>query len=421
MKYLSVNDFSCVREAHLEIDRLMVIIGPQASGKSILCKLYYFFISIILEQRASLYERASFEEYKEQVKEKFMEWFPPAAWGEGKFCIQFQAGEFEIKLNRTSYRGGTQDNFKIKLPEIVEAKYNLALANIVAMYKRSEETEDEFQIGFRADEVITAYIKGQMGDEYIATQTFIPAGRSFFTSIGKAMAFFEHGRMLDPIILQFGRTFANVKENKGRVALGTTAEMRRAAESTAKAMIRIFGGRLKIERDKEYVVADDGRHVPLPSLSSGQQELLPLLVVLPWLSGRPNARRMLYIEEPEAHLFPEAQSDLVEVLTDIVNRAKSTSLVVTTHSPYVLSKINNLVKAGILFEEHGPGIREALSQVIPSSVWINPNTITAYAIVDGVVRDIRDESGLIDADYLDQVSGEISKEFMGLLKLEAML
>lgn len=50
--------------------------------------------------------------------------------------------------------------------------------------------------------------------------------------------------------------------------------------------------------------------------------------------------------------------------------------------------------------------------------WVLPKQVNAYAIIDGQLKNIIDKYGLIAADYLDDVSGDISKEFSKLLAIE---
>jgi len=127
----------------------------------------------------------------------------------------------------------------------------------------------------------------------------------------------------------------------------------------------------------------------------------------------------MYIEEPEAHLFPRAQGSLVELMGALVRvRSHMQDLLLTTHSPYVLAKINNLIKAGIVAANGGPVALADIQKVLASRCWLKPNTASAYAIIDGVVTSILDESGLIAADYLDEVSGDIAEEFDQLLTIE---
>jgi AAA ATPase domain len=149
-----------------------------------------------------------------------------------------------------------------------------------------------------------------------------------------------------------------------------------------------------------------------------------LVVALRAVAGRSTRldqtppRHLLYIEEPEAHLFPSAQSLLVQGLVSMSREGKGQRLLLTTHSPYVLAKINNLIKAGGLEATLDDAKHPALSRIVPKRARIAPGDAHAYAIVDGELRSIIDEDGLIAADYLDDVSGQIGAEFSRLLQLE---
>ncbi len=43
MRTLTVKNFSVINEAKLEFGKITVLIGPQSSGKSLLCKLAFLF------------------------------------------------------------------------------------------------------------------------------------------------------------------------------------------------------------------------------------------------------------------------------------------------------------------------------------------------------------------------------------------
>ncbi len=43
VRTLTVKNFSVIKEAKLEFAKITVLIGPQASGKSLLCRLAFFF------------------------------------------------------------------------------------------------------------------------------------------------------------------------------------------------------------------------------------------------------------------------------------------------------------------------------------------------------------------------------------------
>ncbi len=95
------------------------------------------------------------------------------------------------------------------------------------------------------------------------------------------------------------------------------------------------------------------------------------------------------------------------------------NLVVTTHSPYILTSINNLLQAGKLYRRR-PGTKPRpakafeLSKIVPS--WFDPDEVSFYALEGGSATSIMDpETELIDAAMIDQVSADIAIEFDKLL------
>jgi predicted ATPase len=137
--------------------------------------------------------------------------------------------------------------------------------------------------------------------------------------------------------------------------------------------------------------------------------------------GRPprRARELVYIEEPEAHLFPSAQSLLMEFLIGSVTSGQNPrSLIITTHSPYIMGKINVFLKAGHLSRRKKRN--QDINQIVPRECWLSDNQLSAFAINDGQLIDIMDrEDHLIDGRYLDQISEDISRDFSKLLLIES--
>lgn len=419
MQKISIKDFSCIKSATLELAPLTLVIGPQASGKSVLSKLIYFCTNIISDyHRFSIEYELSFEGLERRIASDFAEWFPVSAWGDKRFVICFELGKFNMQITRIGKSGKVRVKF---CTEFVEFYRETKEFHSIALKKASAKKEfDDFELSWELRARVTTMLRKWLGQEFVGNQLFIPAGRSFFTSVGKALVAFEHSGILDPITLEFGRRFSALRERQSRRAPNSGME----TTSLARMLFSdILGGHLKTEGGKEYIQTGDGRLIPFSALSSGQQELLPLAVaiqaILPSMTPRAIGvmlqRRAIYIEEPEAHLFPRAQNKLVEILATLVAKRRNTNMLLTTHSPYVLAKFNNLIKAGAL------GRKESAKQVngvIPEMSWLRPKSVNAFAIIDGKLTGIMDESGLIAADYLDEVSGDIAKEFSQLLAIE---
>ena len=403
----------------MEIEQLTLIIGPQASGKSVLCKLTYFLIDCAQLQHTSITRRENFERFTADLKARFIDWFPVAAWGNKRFKIKFSAGDYCIEIARKTYGGKVSDDFRVKFSKEFQNQYELLLSDVHKVSEKAKTSSIRHSIEFDWElrETIAKSLKRLMGKDCVSNQAFVPAGRSFFTSIGKAIAAFEQGRVLDPLILRFGRLYTAYKDRSFFYREEKAAEVSRR-KAIEQSFAELLGGKVERDGDKEFVLTEDGRKVPFSALSSGQQELLPLVAFLPWLySG--GAERLCYIEEPEAHLFPAAQSKLIESLVSACNSSTiDASLVLTTHSPYVLTKVNNLLKAGSISKRLPESKRKELETIIGRRAWVMASEVRAYAIRDGKLFSILDSDGLIDADYLDGVSGHMAEEFSRLLQLE---
>lgn len=423
MPTLTVKDFSCIDHASVDLSRLTILIGPQGSGKSVISKLFFFFQSMLLGNVDTGQPIVSSSELKENIDDQFRRWFPESAWGNSRFCISYESGPISITITRDRpykvQRSTFQIDFSKSLEKLLRDLQNTyrELVESFSAERSSIGRRIDFRISYQLSVHYASLLKTLLKDSYIEDQLFIPAGRSFFTSVGKAIAVFEHSNSLDPVTLDFGRTWASIRDTR----YNDYSELLKS-DANNNRMQSVFGGTITVEKDQEYILSDDGRKIPFSSLSSGQQELLPL-----WLgvesffnvSSRDGSGALLYIEEPEAHLFPAAQSEIIEYLVNKVTSDKyKRNMFITTHSPYVLSKLNNLILAGKIFNE-GKVSQGKLKRVLDKSSWISPGWVSAYAIDGRNVVSVIDSDGLIDAEYMDRISSDIFEEFSALVDLEA--
>ena len=132
-----------------------------------------------------------------------------------------------------------------------------------------------------------------------------------------------------------------------------------------------------------------------------------LLILLSVLNSKTSTT--IIFEEPEAHLFPKDQQRLVELLIYILNHTQSGNrLIITTHSPYILSVLNNLIYAGKL-----------KSKSIDENLYLHFENISAYSLSNNKAKSILNkENNLIDANYIDDVSNDIANIFDKLLDEE---
>lgn len=121
------------------------------------------------------------------------------------------------------------------------------------------------------------------------------------------------------------------------------------------------------------------------------------------------------VEEPELNLYPESQNLLIQELVGLNNSNKFNKLLITTHSPYVLTTLNNLLYASQVAKLES----EKVENIIPKEYWISSESLRAYEMRDGKIENIFDEElHMIKAEEIDRISCKINKQFDELIEIE---
>lgn len=122
---------------------------------------------------------------------------------------------------------------------------------------------------------------------------------------------------------------------------------------------------------------------------------------------------LIFIEELEQNLFPESQFALVRSLVKSIKKASdrtgmNSRVVLTTHSPYVLTSLNFLMKSAVAMEKDA----NATTRIVPDDEILPTSYYSAYWIgKDGHLEDIIDhEYGFIMGDRLDEISDVMAVE-----------
>jgi hypothetical protein len=330
------------------------------------------------------------------LQDKFESFFPRAYWQDHEFHIEYQCEAetwFKIAKEENQELRISSDLAFLKVPQ-----------NIQQTIQRSIERDN---IREKMKEILEK-VTGPSKYTFM-NNIFIPAGRSFFSLLQKNIfIFLRTMNTTDPFLLEFGMFYEKIKQ----IECGIPPE----AQTLIYAVLK--GDYMYKEK---LLLHDGGRKIPLELLSSGQQEALPLALILAYiLALRPQARDFtVYIEEPEAHLFPEAQEQIARLISFVQhNSAQKTGFVITTHSPYMLTAFNNLIMAGNIVKQN-PECKEAVCKIIPESMHIDIDRFSAYFLADGkAVSIINRENNLIDAETIDGVSESIGETFGKLLDIE---
>lgn len=182
----------------------------------------------------------------------------------------------------------------------------------------------------------------------------------------------------------------------------------------------------------DVLMREDGSETPAFYASSGIQSVMPMDVMTNYVTSQAGEkaalsmhdrneiekeddgysfRRLeyqsaqLFIEEPEQNLYPESQKlvlmSIVRSLKQALARGSERSMVMlTTHSPYILSVVNVLLAAAIVSE------KGKQQKVVEEDCVLQSNAISGYYIDEkGVFQNILDkEVPMLSGNDLDGVS-----------------
>lgn len=411
---LSISNFAGLDKISIEFKKLNVFIGPQASGKSITIKLAYFFKDMFTDLINSISKNENLNTFKSSQVDKFIKFFPKKSWKTDGFKITYVLRDgISICIKKDGDKKPKIDFSKELLSSITKVK-----SEYKSLHKKYDQDSGKMLFSRRMeleDKLSKEFFKYINKDEdlFNGGQFFIPAGRSFFSNLQESIfSFLKDNTILDPFLIEFGSNyeiFKNVFYKRDKVI----------SDDVTNIINSVLSSEYKREKNIDSLVHKDNRVVNLSNASSGQQEILPLIIILRVLIGDrirlgKNDKSSIYIEEPEAHLFPSAQKAIVRLLAILCNIGRY-QVFITTHSPYLLSSINNHFIAGAISADR----IEDVYKIIPRGEILYANDSTAYSLKNGKCESlISEDDGLILADVLDNVSNDIVTDFDRLLDLK---
>lgn len=426
---LYIKNFLGIQEAEITLNRLNLFIGPQARGKSVIVKLLYFFKAKFIDAFLdSIVNQQSKRALLVKVADEFEVIFPKAYWG-GAFSIVYTYGLLKIEV---AGAGSTKAKLSVGYSEwLLKLQKDLKKLYQTSLLKAEQEQEvSEFsqhiEIGFRYTDGFNAVINKVSSSDYahlFTRQVFIPASRTFFANLQKNIfSFLANNIEIDPFLKEFGSVYEQSKRIYSMPFLGIL-EKSEARKEIRVLLEKIVSGRYEQESEQDWIVGARGR-VNLANASSGQQEALPMLVVLsimPFFPSRLGSRKQpsgFYIEEPEAHLFPASQKQFISLLALLAN-AKPHQFFITTHSPYLLTALNNCILAASAWQSADENKREDIEKLMPNRYHVRYEDVAAWTVTEqGTVQSILDpEARLIGANLLDSVSQEFEGTTNALLDL----
>lgn len=110
---------------------------------------------------------------------------------------------------------------------------------------------------------------------------------------------------------------------------------------------KLSDGEIVLENGSVFLQFESGEKNPVSAAASSVKELMPFLLMLQ--NGKIRQYNSLLFEEPEAHVHPKKQFLLMDMLARCCN--KGMLIQMTTHSDYLLGRMNQLLVLGKIREK----------------------------------------------------------------------
>ena len=407
-----IHNFGPVKEADIETKRYTIFIGQTSTGKSVAAKL----ISIANDPDFLMLANNDYEGFVKLLARYNIDFVinkdteikiirEQATWIIRKNSMEMQGQLDEVWNMIHSLEVENNEVFLNTFKDILNGDDKFDVKSIMPML---DSTVDTFANRENID--LRNISESQLKMLYlVATRIFvnssspvyIPAERiliSIFTN--SIFSLLQSGASIPESIKRFGSRY---EEAKGK---------------TKQIDIDFMNIVVKFSKEKDTIhLEDDDLDIDFSQASSGMQSIIPMWSV--FCNTLNDFERTIVVEEPELNLFPTLQVALIHKMSEKINASKA-NLVLTSHSPYILSVFDNLIYAKDVYDRADDQRKEKVAALVNADAMISFDDVAAYSFDDnGIVTYINDaETRSTGAYALDAASTETANVFNELLAID---
>ena len=387
-EFLIIKNFGPITNIEIELKKINIFIGEQGVGKSTVAKLYscmqdLYLHTLILSKSEPDKIKETFKRYGIHTyfnDDTYIEFHTSS-----NFIVIYERGEFRISHL-------TYDELEMKFYVINSVmksiKHSLDAAGIQlnADFENLPEKEREIMIS------------------NLRTSLYLPAERSFAGCVSTSLTSLILADVPLPKMLLEYLSFFEKAKNEYR-----------------EYKVPFLNLTFKATNNEDKILIGD-KEIDFKYCSSGIQSIVPMLMIMDYCMKQ-DYFNCFALEEPELNLFPTNQLELIRFIISKVNQEKGIEkLIITTHSPYILSILNVSILAGKIVAMN-PQMAKEISSILKPEFHLQVSEVEVFSLGKQINGENECESifdsstGLIKANYLDAVSSIISADFNRLNRM----
>lgn len=380
---LEIKNFGAINELAIELNKLVIFIGSQGTGKSTIAKLLTVFNDMFWLHTLAKKEDVM-KEFATLGISNYFKSDSYIRYTDNNYTIIYQDGEFTLSI----------DGVEEEIHEMFI--YQMMVSSVSSILKKSGVADTEEEVDKYMNENI-ALLRANF-----RTLCYIPTERNMIGILSKSLA--------------------NIMLNK--IPLSMTLLEYLALYEKAQAQFPTYsqsfiGVSYSSEKGDANICVDKStdKWLKLSECSSGIQSTLPMLMILDYAYAV-NCFDRFVIEEPEINLFPKNQYELTKEIVYHCSK-NNNQFILNTHSPYLLTSLNVLIMAAKLGKNEK--YTELVEEIVPSKYWIDCEYVSVFSLDEGdgeYCKNIMNpRTGLISGNPLDSASEYINSDFSRLYQL----
>ena len=396
---LTIKNFGPINDIRLELKKFNVVIGENATGKSTIAKViavcrYFSYIAgnnptTLSESSSPFFQGLSAWDLKEFLKK---DTYINYECNDYSFKVERKKAFYTVKDKDDSINFTTDNESWVITPKGKSTRFNNLLNELKKIQTINIDQINDPGLNWT---IPTSFYQNDVA-AVLDNPFYLPTERGLQSifSLGKNSIQY----IADSLFNQLANLDLVARNFKNETLI----------EPLDISYKNIDGrGYIKKSSEEEFYSLNNG--------ASGYQSTIPIVLVVKYYNESRKKKKTFLIEEAELNLFPKAQKELVDYLVaNTVNLGSQVLL--TTHSPYILTALNNLMYA----YEVGKTYHDKVEREIKAKYWLNSEDISVYSLTsEGTCEDILDrEEKLIKAEKIDEVSGFLNEQFDALLNIE---
>lgn len=390
---IQIRRLGLIRDSEITIKPMMIFSGDSGLGKTYTALLsnYIFELmtspvrlnKIFKDNSISLPELLPKEHSEEETfitieMADFVSWINKDAIDYLGYMLNYRTLDADVSIvlpittSKLSYRYTYRDE-GISSEEQKKLVIHLNNSLSYTMSDVSENVDDESKLAY-----LTRYylIQQIMGDfKALRSNYIMPPSRGAILT--------EEVNGKTGLYIEFINKFKDINTAK--------AEKPDIPETLMNELNEILEGRV-YQEDASYMYETRGNKIPISAAASSIRELAPLTL---YLSNVNISTAAILMEEPEAHLHPLKQRMMGDVLSMMV--ASKAIVQITTHSDYLLKRLNELIALYNLKKKISAEQYNDLAAKVKVEEWmlLDPSNVNGYYLHrrgDGSVKIVKQDT-----------------------------